>query len=88
MSGSMRLSSEEKYELLEDANDRARGKAFDAARLQLQMAGLMNISNSFLKIWSGLRLPLPNELQKIFCSKPSLTKVDDYMFLRTSIPGK
>ena len=40
MSGSMKLSSEEKYELLEDANDRARGKAFDAARLQASNGGI------------------------------------------------
>jgi hypothetical protein len=36
----MKLSSEEKYELLEDANDRARGKAFDAARLQASNGGI------------------------------------------------
>ena len=35
-----KLSSEEKYELLEDANDRGRDKAFDAARLQASKGGL------------------------------------------------
>lgn len=40
MSGSVKLSSEEKYELLEDANDKIRGKAFDAARLQASKGGL------------------------------------------------
>ena len=40
MSGLVKLSSEEKYELLEDANDRARGKAFDAARLQASNGGI------------------------------------------------
>lgn len=40
MSGSVKLSSEEKHELLEDANDKIRGKAFDAARLQASKGGL------------------------------------------------
>ena len=40
MSGSVKLSSEEKYELLEDANDKIRGKAFDAARLRASKGGL------------------------------------------------
>jgi len=40
MSGSVKLSSEEKHELLEDANNKIRGKAFDAARLQASKGGL------------------------------------------------
>jgi hypothetical protein len=40
MNGSVKLSNEEKYELLEDANDILRGKAFDAARLQASKGGL------------------------------------------------
>ena len=40
MNGSVKLSSEEKYELLEDANDIGRGKAFDAARLQASEGGI------------------------------------------------
>jgi len=40
MNGSVKLSSEEKSELLEDAKDIIRGKAFDAARLQASTGGL------------------------------------------------
>lgn len=40
MNGSVKLSSEEKYELIEDAMDKTRGKAFDAARLQASKGGL------------------------------------------------
>ena len=40
MNGSVKLSSGEKYELLEDANDIGRGKAFDAARLQASEGGI------------------------------------------------
>ena len=36
----VKLSDEEKSELLEDANDIARGKSFDAARLQASTGGL------------------------------------------------
>ena len=40
MNGSVKLSSEEKNELIEDANDIGRGKAFDAARRQASTGGL------------------------------------------------
>ena len=40
MNGSVKLSSEEKNELIEDANDIGRGKAFEAARLQASKGGL------------------------------------------------
>jgi len=40
MNGSVKLSSEEKYELLKDANDISRGKTFDAARVQASKGGL------------------------------------------------
>jgi len=40
MNGSVKLSDEEKSELLKDANDIARGKPFDAARLQASTGGL------------------------------------------------
>ena len=40
MNSSVKLSSGEKYELLEDANDIGRGKAFDAARLQASEGGI------------------------------------------------
>jgi hypothetical protein len=40
MNGSVKLSSEEKYELLKDAMDKTRGKAFAAARLEASEGGL------------------------------------------------
>jgi len=40
MNGSVKLSSEEKNELIEDAKDIIRGKAFEAARLQASKGGL------------------------------------------------
>jgi len=40
MNGSVKLSIEEKYELLEDAKDLIRGKTFDAARLQASKGGI------------------------------------------------
>jgi hypothetical protein len=40
MNGLIKLSSEEKYEMLEDAKDASRGKAFQAARGTAQESSL------------------------------------------------
>ena len=40
MNGSVKLSSEEKYELVEDAKNIARGKVFEAARFEASKGGL------------------------------------------------
>ena len=40
MNGSVKFSSEEKYELLEDAKNVTRGKVFEAARLEASEGGL------------------------------------------------
>ena len=40
MSGSRKLSDEEKYELLEDAKNIIRGKVFEAARFEASKSGL------------------------------------------------
>ena len=56
MSGSIKLSDDEKQEMIEDAKDLTRGKLFNAARLLSQRGGIDDYIDFYLKTWDLFHL--------------------------------